>query len=114
MLASLDDLASDFSVFHGIRDIGAMAPGAFLRLAARIGAYGGAVTWRAQRPSAPPQSPGGQRSPQRSRSAPEARLTPRTAANMPVASTEQLRAMLAKVPGSDTWGEVRTVKPEQT
>lgn len=39
-------MASDFSVFHRIRDIGAMRSAAFLKLAMRIGAYNGAMTAR--------------------------------------------------------------------
>jgi hypothetical protein len=43
-----DDIASDFSVFHRIRDIGAMGSREFLRLASRIGVYNGAVTAKAR------------------------------------------------------------------
>ena len=42
----LDDLASDFSVFHRVRDIGVLRSTAFLRLAARAGAYNGALAAR--------------------------------------------------------------------
>jgi hypothetical protein len=42
----LDDLASDFSVFHRIRDVGVLRSTAFLKLAARAGAYNGALAAR--------------------------------------------------------------------
>ena len=91
----IDDLASDMSVFHGIRDIGAMPAGTLARLAARIGAYKGAVS-APRAPAAavrPPQPPPAAR-----------RRDPG-----PVASAAQLGALLAPVAGSGMYGVVRTV-----
>jgi hypothetical protein len=44
----LDDLVSDFSRFHGIRDVSVLGSRAFLRLARRLEAYGGIMTIRAR------------------------------------------------------------------
>lgn len=102
---AMDDLASDMSVYHGIRDIGAMPSHTLARLALRIAVYGGAVgahIGHAARslPGVPsPQPP------------PEPRPSPRRPPPGPPASAAQLAGMLARVPGSQVWGEVRTVKP---
>lgn len=45
-MTHLDDVASDMSVFHRIRNIGALRSTAFLRLANRLAAYNGAVAAR--------------------------------------------------------------------
>ena len=94
----LDDLASDMSVFHGIRDIGAMRSDLLARLALRIGAYRGALS--VPRGPVPPPVP--QRPVQSRRRDPG-----------PVATADQLRAILAPVPGSQAWGTVRTVPREE-
>jgi hypothetical protein len=44
----LDEIESDFSVYHRIDDVLEMDGPRFLRLVARIGAYGGAVARRWQ------------------------------------------------------------------
>jgi hypothetical protein len=95
--AQLDDLASDMSVFHGIRDIGAMRSSTLARLALRIGSYGGALGARV--PVAPPVPP--------------ARPAPRKPDPGPVASAETLRRILAPVPGSQIWGSVVVVPKDQ-
>jgi hypothetical protein len=92
-----DDLASDMSRFHGIRDIGAMRSSALARLSLRIGAYGGALAAPRKAPVAAPQPP-----PERRRPDPG-----------PVASAETLRRLLAPVPGSLMWGNVVTVPKEK-
>jgi len=46
IVTHLDDVASDMSVFHRIRDIGAMRSTVLLRLAMRLAAYNGAVAAR--------------------------------------------------------------------
>lgn len=91
-----DDLASDMSRFHGIRDIGAMRSSALARLSLRIGAYGGALA-APRRPVAPPQPP-----PERRRPDPG-----------PAASAETLRRLLAPIPGSQMWGNVVVVPKDQ-
>lgn len=94
----LDDLASDMSVFHGIRDIGAMRSSVLARLALRVGSYGGALGARV--PVAPPAPP-------------PPRPAPRRPDPGPVASAETLKRLLAPVPGSLMWGNVVTVPKEQ-
>lgn len=47
MLNHLDDLASDFSVFHRVDDMGALPARAFFALAERLSAYQGIVAARA-------------------------------------------------------------------
>lgn len=44
MIDYADDVASDFSVFHRVDDVGELDSARFLTLARRLGAYGGAVT----------------------------------------------------------------------
>ncbi len=67
---------------------------AFLKLAARIGAYGGAVQARAVVQRQARQ---------------QARSKPSPPVNQ-VASAAQLRSALAPVPGVGMWGDVRQVK----
>lgn len=71
MDAYRDDIASDFSVYHRIRDIGSMRSCAFTRLAKRIYVYNGAVTARA-RGERHPQEPQAQQ-PRRSAGTPQGR-----------------------------------------
>jgi hypothetical protein len=59
----LDDIASDFSVFHRVGDITVMPGPAFFRLAPRLSAYAGAMQARAleardEQPSREPQARG--------------------------------------------------------
>jgi hypothetical protein len=51
VLGYLSDLESDFSAFHRVSDMYAMESTKFLRLAARIFAYGGVMTSRFRRQS---------------------------------------------------------------
>ena len=95
MTHCLDDLASDFSVYHRVGDITVMPVRTFMRLAERIVTYGGAtLAWvRAQRKAE--SSPG------------------RVAARMPVATAAQIRSVLAPVAGlgaGGMWGDVTEVK----
>lgn len=46
MVDYIDDIASDFSVFHGIRDITTLDGPAFFRLAFRLTAYQGVMAAR--------------------------------------------------------------------
>jgi hypothetical protein len=46
VLGHLDDLASDFSVLHGVRDITTLSGRAFLRLSFRLTAYQGVMRER--------------------------------------------------------------------
>jgi hypothetical protein len=90
----LDDLASDFSVFHRIEDITVLPARTFLRLADRICAYGGAtLAWV------------------RSQKQAEAALSRRAAA-MPVATAAELQQLLAPAPGVGMYGVVRQVKAD--
>lgn len=100
VLAYVDDLASDFSVYHGIRDVTVLPSQSFLKLAARISAYGGVVARTAAQAR---RGSGGVRRPQGT--GPE-----KSPAPPGVASAAELSAALAKVPGSDMWGEVKQVK----
>lgn len=94
-----DDLASDMSVFHGVRDIGAMRSTALARLSLRVGSYGGALGARTA-PVAPAP-------------APPPRPAPRKPDPGPPASAETLRRLLAPVPGSQIWGKVVVVPKDQ-
>lgn len=99
VLAYVDDLASDFSVYHGIRDVTVLPSRSFLKLAARMSAYGGVVA----RTAAQARHGSGVKRPQGT--GPEKAPAP-----VGVASAAELQRALAKVPGSDMWGEVRQVK----
>lgn len=93
-----DDLASDMSVFHGVRDIGAMRSATLARLSLRVGSYGG-VLGVSRMPALPPP--------------PAPRSVPRKPDPGPAASSAQLASLLAPVPGSLIWGKVVTVPKEQ-
>jgi hypothetical protein len=69
VLGHLDDLASDLSAIHGIRDMTRLTGPAFFALAYRIGAYQGVILTRAmahqQQTGAPPAAPGAASGPRR-------------------------------------------------
>ena len=107
MTGHLDDLASDFSRFHGIRDAGALPSRVFLRLAERLPAYGGvmAVRARAEQAAAPAQAP--RRGPPGN---PPPRYTPRTAESAPPATAATLAALNTQLGAQ--WFTHRTVSAE--
>lgn len=75
MLRHLDDLASDFSVFHRVDDMGALPARAFFALAERLSAYQGIVSARAAIQAAEEDlEPSG---PYESREPPPDQVTPR-------------------------------------
>jgi hypothetical protein len=75
----LDDLASDFSVYHRIRDISKLPGPVFFAMAHRIGAYGGVMALRGH---------------ERQQEAPQSQQAPRTA------SAPQMRRVPLPPPGS--------------
>jgi hypothetical protein len=105
----LDDIASDLSVFHGIRDAGEMESSVFFMLARRLGAYQGAVAARSQDQGGgtgstrTPSAQGQQRYEQASHPA----ITPRNAEDAPPATAASLLARNSEL--GARWFSVRTV-----
>jgi hypothetical protein len=109
----LDDLVSDFSRFHAVRDVSVLGSRAFLRLARRLEFYGGIMTARAK---------AGHGSPQAQQRAPARRMPPRydstsphannarTADSAPPATGMFLQGMDAQLGGG--YLTYRTVKAE--
>jgi hypothetical protein len=109
----LDDLVSDFSRFHGIRDVSVLGSRAFLRLARRLEFYGGIMTLRAsaghEAPAAGPAQPApARRVPQRYDTTSPHAHNARTAQSAPPATGALLQGMAAQLGGG--WISYRTVK----
>jgi hypothetical protein len=104
-----DDLASDFSRFHGIRNAGALPSRVFLRLAARLEAYGGVMTARKMGTLAAATAPAPQqrRTPARYDSTSPHANNARTAQSAPPATGAFLKGMDAQLGGG--WITYRTV-----
>jgi hypothetical protein len=109
----LDDLASDFSRFHGIRDVSVLGSRAFLRLARRLEFYGGIMTARARAGQATPgpqQAPARRTPPRYDSTSPHANNA-RTADSAPPATGAFIQGMDAQLGGG--WLSYRTVKREE-
>lgn len=113
-MSALDDLASDFSRFHGIRDAGSLPSRVFLRLAARLEAYGGVMAARRMGTLTAPQ-----RAPDRPQPAPRpsrySATSPyynnaRAAEGAPPATGGVLAGLNASL--GSTWFSYRTVPAE--
>jgi hypothetical protein len=91
-MTCLEDLASDFSVFHRISNIRRLRSVTFLRMAERLGIYNGAFGAYLRQRAKGAATPG------------------KKAAAMPVATAAELRSQLAQVPGAGLWGTVSEVK----
>jgi hypothetical protein len=104
----LDDLVSDFSRFHGIRDVTVLGSRAFLRLARRLEFYGGIMTARAKAglSTAAPQAAPVRRMPPRYDSTSPHANNARTAASAPPATGAFLQGMDAQLGGG--WITYRT------
>jgi hypothetical protein len=109
VLTHLDDVASDLSVFHRIRDIRGLRSTAFLRLAMRLAAYNGAVAARmaAERRESAPKSRTRTVTAPRYEGRPP-RYTPRNADSAPPATAASLLALNTELGAQ--WFSVRTVK----
>jgi hypothetical protein len=109
-MSARNDLASDFSRFHGIRNAGILPSRVFLRLASRLEHYGGAMTARQLAASAHAAAPGASRTPRpvpRHPTGPEPRYTPHTAEAAPPATAASLTALNAQL--GQVWFTHRTV-----
>lgn len=117
MTGCLDDIASDFSRFHGIRDVSVLGSRAFLRLARRLEFYGGIMSVRAAVAAKGGTAQGGtpqasqRRMPARYDSSSPYANNARTADSAPLATGVFLKGMDAQLGGG--WLSYRTVKAEE-
>ena len=98
MLTHLDDVCSDLSVFHGVKDASRLDAVTFHKLTYRLTAYQGAVAARAAAQHERGSSSGSPRAAQPGGSA-DVRARVRAAQSMPVASAAELMAAAAPVSG---------------
>ena len=98
MLAHLDDVCSDLSVFHGVKDASRLDAVTFHKLVYRLAAYQGAVAARAAAQQERGSGAGSPRAVQPGGSA-DVRARLRASQAMPVASAAELMALRRRCPG---------------
>ena len=111
VLTHLDDVCSDLSVFHGVRDASRLDAVTFHKLTYRLAAYQGAVAARAAAQQAEATvtvtaTVGACGSPRRDA---DVRARFRAAQAMPVASAAELMAAVAPVSGLPAVGTITSV-----
>jgi hypothetical protein len=99
VLGHLDDVCSDLSVFHGVRDASRLDAVVFFKLAYRLPAYQGAVAAAVARQQRERDGDGAALRGGRGGGVVDARARFRAAQAMPVASASELAAAAAPVSG---------------
>ena len=108
MLTHLDDVCSDLSVFHGVRDASRLDAVTFHKLVYRLAAYQGAVAARAAAQQEQGKGGGTLRAAEPGSGA-DVRARYRAAQAMPVASAAELMAASASVSGLPALGTITRV-----